>query len=86
MRRAISVYWLYLLPAILAAQALNVPWSGYAHDPQHTAVSASVSQPLADVHWQTPVDVHPPGGIGIGELFIHYGSPLVTAANTVLDP
>jgi hypothetical protein len=86
MRRTPGVCLLSLLPAILAAQALNIPWSGYAHDPQHTAISASVSQPLVSVHWQTPVDLHPPGDIGIGALFIHYGSPLVTAANTVLVP
>jgi hypothetical protein len=73
------------VPPLVRAQALNVPWSGYARDPQHTAVSATASQPLNRIHWSTPVDLNPPNG-GSGELFIHYGSPIVTAANTVLVP
>lgn len=40
------------------------------------------SQPLTKIHWNVPVDVAPP----VGEIFIHYGSPLVTAANTVIVP
>lgn len=71
------------VPAGAFAQALNVPWSGYGHDPQHTAISANASQPMNSIHWSAPVDLNPPGG---GSLFIHYGSPIVTAANTVLLP
>src|SRR5579863_8089363 len=63
----------------------NVAWSGYAHDPQHTAISAQAAQPLHAIHWQTPVDLNPPGG-GQGSLLIHYGSPIVTAGNTVIVP
>jgi hypothetical protein len=40
------------------------------------------SQPLSTIHWDVPVDLNPPNG----EIFIHYGSPLVTAANTVIVP
>jgi hypothetical protein len=57
-------------------------WPNYAHDPQHTGVSARSSQPLHNIHWSTPVDLHPPSG----EILIHYGSPLITAANTVIVP
>ncbi len=63
----------------------NISWSGYAHDPQHTAISAQAAQPLHSIHWQTPVDLNPPGG-GKGSLLIHYGSPIVTAGNTVIVP
>lgn len=73
------------VPYFLAAQPLNVPWNGYAHDPQHTSTSATAAQPLVAKHWQTPVDLNPPGG-GTGPLFVHYGSPLITAANTILVP
>ncbi|HVW11839.1 MAG TPA: hypothetical protein VHC90_24825 [Bryobacteraceae bacterium] len=72
-------------PVYLAAQPLNVPWNGYAHDPQHTSTSATAAQALVSRHWQTPVDLNPPGG-GSGPLFVHYGSPLITAANTILVP
>jgi S-formylglutathione hydrolase FrmB len=57
-------------------------WSTHAHDAQHTGVSPVRSQKLAKIHWQVPVDVAPPEG----EIFIHYGSPVITAKNTVVVP
>lgn len=42
------------------------------------------SQPLARIHWQTPVDLQPP--LDSGAIFIHYGSPLITTNNTVVVP
>jgi hypothetical protein len=62
-------------------------WSGYGHDAQHTALSWASSpsaQTLNQVHWSAPVDLNP--GSTAGDLYIHYGSPAVTAANTVLLP
>jgi len=64
-----------------AASQVGV-WATHAHDAQHTAVSSVASQPLSTIHWSVPVDLDPPAG----EIFIHYGSPLVTAANTVIVP
>ena len=69
--------WIY-------AQALSIPWSSYGHDPRHTGQSAVASQPYNRIKWSTPVDdvlANTPG-----TLFIHYGSPLVTAANSVIVP
>jgi hypothetical protein len=57
-------------------------WASHSHDAQHTGVSSVASQPFGTIHWQVPVDLAPP----TGEIFIHYGSPLVTAANTVIVP
>src|SRR5580692_8969012 len=57
-------------------------WLTHSHDEQHTALSTVQSQPLNTIHWHVPVDLNPPQG----EIFIHYGSPLVTAANTVIVP
>ena len=61
-----------------------MPWSSYAHGPQHTGLSTIGSQRLEQIKWSTPVDqiLQNTGG----ELLIHYGSPLVTAGNTVLLP
>ena len=57
-------------------------WLTHSHDEQHSALSTVQSQALSAIHWHTPVDLHPPQG----EIFIHYGSPLVTAGNTVIVP
>src|SRR6202035_1364880 len=65
-------------PAAVEAQG----WPGHARNAQHTAVSRVAAQPLAKIHWKTPVDLQPPSG----EIFIHYGSPLVTPAGTVIVP
>jgi hypothetical protein len=65
-----------------AATAQTGAWLTHSHDEQHTALSTVQSQPLDIIHWHVPVDLHPPQG----EILIHYGSPLVTAANTVVVP
>lgn len=59
-------------------------WSGYAGDAQHTAITSVASQALDAIHWSTSVDLNPQ--YSGGELFIHYGSPVVTANNTVIVP
>ncbi|MSV28102.1 MAG: hypothetical protein EXQ52_05075 [Bryobacterales bacterium] len=68
--------------AHLYGQALSFPWSGLGHDPQHTALSSVPAQPLNRIRWQTPVDLQPQ--YSGSSLLVHYGSPLVTAANTVI--
>ena len=77
-----------LSPTGAPAQSIRLPWSDYAHDPQHTALSPAASQPLVNLHWQTPVDLNPQheGGDPSGDLYIHYGSPLITRSNTVIVP
>lgn len=71
-----------LLQGILAAQIL--PWDNFAGYSQHVALSGGPSQNLSLIHWQTPVDLAPQ--LSGGEILIHYGSPLITAANTVIVP
>jgi len=73
-----------LFAPIAGAQSLAAVWGGYGHDAQHTGVSAVAAQPFNRVKWSTPVDTLLQGASG--ELLIHYGSPLITAANTVLVP
>src|SRR6266850_2859543 len=72
------------LPLEAAAQTAPVQWSGFAGDAQHSAVSRVASQSLDRIRWQTPVDLQPQDSGGA--LLIHYGSPVVTAANTVVVP
>jgi Bacterial Ig-like domain (group 3)/RTX calcium-binding nonapeptide repeat (4 copies) len=61
-----------------------VVWEGYAMDPQHSALSTVASQPLNAIRWQTPVDLQPQ--YSGNDLLIHYGSPSITAADTVIVP
>jgi autotransporter-associated beta strand protein len=68
------------LPGLAAAQA----WDGYAGNAQHTALSTVASQPLDAVRWETPVDLDPT--FSGTDLLIHYGSPTITAQNTVIVP
>src|SRR5439155_15187393 len=58
-------------------QATSVPtFAGNAH---HTAIYQPAAQNLNTIHWTTTIDLNP------GNL-AHYGSPLITSANTVLVP
>jgi hypothetical protein len=61
-----------------------VAWAGFAGDAQHTAAVGTPAQPFGRIRWRAPVDLHP--ALFFGELLIHYGSPMITAANTVLVP
>jgi len=73
---------LIVLPLAAAAPPA---WRGHAGNSQHTAAAPASGQNLATILWQTPVDLDPQIGED-GELAIHYASPMITAANTVLVP
>src|SRR5437763_10285284 len=76
-------------PVIESLEPRSLPsaawWQGFARDPQHTATSAAGSLSLTQIRWTTPVDEAPQYTPG-GDLNAHYGSPLVTAAGTVIVP
>ncbi|MGB8012220.1 MAG: hypothetical protein WCF68_11435 [Terriglobales bacterium] len=80
-RFMLSVFWIGACAALLTTSAA-AQWLTHSHDEQHTSLSTVQSQPLSTIHWNTPVDLNPPEGT----IYIHYGSPLVTAANTVIVP
>jgi hypothetical protein len=82
-----SVLWMVVCAGMLTLNAANAAaqtgaWLTPSHDEQHSALSTVQSQALDTIHWHVPVDLNPPQG----EILIHYGSPLVTAANTVILP
>ena len=62
----------------------SASWSSYGGNAQHTAISPVRAQDLTRIRWQTPVDLAPQ--YSSNDLLIHYGSPLITAGNTVLVP
>jgi hypothetical protein len=85
--------------AVIAAGLLptafgQTPWTTFAKNAHHNAASTTAAQALNTIHWQTPVDLDPQGSRrhpaahpdGADELLIHYGTPLITAANTVIVP
>ena len=57
----------------------------FSRDAQHSAVSAIATPPLNRILWQTPVDMAPQYAGG-KYLLAHYGSPVISGANTVLVP
>lgn len=87
------------LPALLAIAAMMaVPgagpktsrgltpagWPGFAYSAQHMAQPGVAAQTLTRIKWSTPVDLHPQySGTA---LLIHYGSPVITPASTVVIP
>ena len=75
-----------LFLALLSMNALVFAqgWPGYAHDPQHSCLSGLASQLPQKIRWSTPVDLAPQYTGSL--LYIHYGTPVITAANTVILP
>ena len=61
-----------------------VEWAGFAGNAQHTAVARKRPQPFRRIRWRAKVDLAPV--YMQGALQIHYGSPMITTANTVLVP
>src|SRR5262245_41960938 len=61
-----------------------VAWAGFAANAQHTAVARQAAQPFHQIRWRAKVDLNPV--LTHHELLIHYGSPMISAANTVLVP
>ncbi len=59
-------------------------WGGYGGNAQHTAIASDASQPLNRILWSTPVDLQPQ--YSGSDLFIHYGSPVITPTGTIIVP
>jgi hypothetical protein len=83
----VALFALAVFPASAQESGVVKPaqtkgWPGYARDEQHTAMSSIASQPLTNTRWSTPVDLQSHSG----EILIHYGSPLLTSAGTVIVP
>ena len=59
-------------------------WWGLGRDAQHSAQGAVATQALSRVRWSAALDLAPQ--YSGGDLLIHYGSPVISARNTVLIP
>ncbi|MBR7799219.1 hypothetical protein [Undibacterium fentianense] len=61
------------------------PWLSHAGNAQHEALSAVATQSFSKIVWQAPVDLAPKYSAQ-GYLLVHYGSPVISAKNTVVMP
>lgn len=61
------------------------PWMGFGGNAQHEALSQVATQPYGRIAWSAPVDMAPQYS-SQGYLLVHYGSPIITAKNTVILP
>jgi hypothetical protein len=68
----------------VAGSTAGIEWAGFGGNAQHTAVATVRPQPFKRIRWRAKVDQQPV--LEVGDLLIHYGSPMITAANTVLVP
>jgi hypothetical protein len=82
LRAALLLALILFCASPLSAQPVVAGWPTHGGNAQHTGVSQTAAQSLKIIHWSTPVDEAPP----TGGILIHYGSPIVTAANTVIIP
>ena len=78
----ISILPLMVLVRAKSSNAVNTPGQAvsvptFAGNAQHTAIYQPAAQTLNTTRWVTTVDLNP------GNL-AHYGSPVITSANTVL--
>ncbi len=70
-------------PVVPPASGIVGPaWFGFGRDAQHTSVGAVATPSLDRILWQTPVDTAPT--LSGTALLAHYGSPVITAKNTVI--
>lgn len=80
-----SLIAVVILISAISSQTMAQGWPGYGHDAQHSNLAVRASQIPQKIRWSTAVDLVPPYS-GNGDLYIHYGTPVITRFNTVLVP
>jgi hypothetical protein len=78
--KRLSLVAIVLCLFVLAANRASAQSTTFAGNAQHTSSYAPPAQNLQVIKWTTSIDLNNTGAL------IHYGSPLVTVANTVLVP
>jgi hypothetical protein len=73
-----------LAPPRAGGRGLAAEWAGFAANAQHTALARQRPQPFGRIRWRAKVDLAPDSQFGV--LPIHYASPMITSANTVIVP
>ncbi len=78
--RALIQLWLLAFVFVVGSQEAVAQATTFAGDAQHTSSYAPTAQNLNLIKWTASIDLNNTGAL------IHYGAPLITAANTVLVP
>ena len=73
-----------VLSTALPSQSSAQAWRSYGQNSQHSLQSQNPSLIPQMIRWQTPVDLVPQ--YSGNDLYIHYGSPVITRRNLVLVP
>lgn len=68
------------------APTLNLPaaWYGYGGNAQHSGISKYAVKGLGNIAWSVPIDEDLASSSSGSEVLIHYPSPCITKANTVV--
>lgn len=84
---ACALAWLIILGLDFSfvGQAAAQSWTSYGNGAQHNALSTRASLLPLNIRWQVPIDLAPQYASG-GDLYTHYGSPVITSKNNVLVP
>ncbi len=86
-RCAFGLLTVLSVTGILPSSARAQYWTSYGGNAQHAGVVTGPSQYPQAIKWLTPVDMDPQYSNGnSGDLYAHYGSPVITSKNTVLVP
>ncbi len=86
-RRAFGLIVVTILMFTLPSSAMAQYWTSYGRNAQHDGLAVGPSQYPQAIKWSTPVDMNPQYSNGdSGDLYAHYGSPVITSRNTVIVP
>jgi hypothetical protein len=73
-----------LIFGLAVSAPLFAQWTTVGQNAQHTGISTIAAQPLSNIRWQTQVTQDP--NEQVGTIFIHFGAPIISPANTVFVP
>lgn len=84
LRKTALGIWVLTAALACSSTAKAQGWQSYGQNSQHACLAQNSAQLPQVIAWQTPVDLNPQ--YSGHDLYIHYGSPLITHQNVVIVP